>query len=360
MFVESVSESRHVSIVDQCLSMSLCIGISRSELWTEDRTTLFNEFLFVSRNLFSVEVVYELFRWIFRNNATCSLTSSGETQCTCLHGYTGFQCEFEINACHSDPCEHGTCQEISNGFYHCACSPGYTGFHCHIDINECESAPCLHNGICQESAPGTFNCICPSGYSGEIDSHRFRSEMEEWADLGRQCQYGDYQCRSAPCLNNGTCTVSSTGYQCACPAGLTGARCEIDIDECASTPCQNNGICLQSKLNQFECHCPTGNSPFHFTLFQIVFLWRLHRQALREYCWSMSIDKVFERWYLYSNEFSYGSLFMFAWLHGNILSESNQYLPECTLHERYLCPTDQFLSMQLLSRIHGCSVSVVL
>ena len=77
-------------------------------------------------------------------------------------------------------------------------------------------------------------------------------------NLGNQCQFGGYQCRSAPCLNNGTCTISGSGYQCTCPVGLTGHRCETDINECASIPCENNGICIQSILNQYQCLCPTG------------------------------------------------------------------------------------------------------
>ena len=60
--------------------------------------------------------------------------------------------------------------------------------------------------------------------------------------VGHQCQFGDYQCRSGSCLNNGTCTVMNEGgYHCTCPSGLTGTRCEVDIDECASNPCQNKG-----------------------------------------------------------------------------------------------------------------------
>ncbi|CAF4284408.1 unnamed protein product, partial [Rotaria sordida] len=84
------------------------------------------------------------------------------------------------------------------------------------------------------------NCTCPNGYSGI------------------QCQYGGYQCNSGPCLNNGTCIITSAGYQCQCLAGLTGNRCEIDINECTSSPCQNAGICLQPSLNSYQCLCPTG------------------------------------------------------------------------------------------------------
>ncbi len=91
-----------------------------------------------------------------------------------------------------------------------------------------------------------FSCSCLGGYTGV------------------QCQYGGYQCSSGPCLNNGTCSLTSTGYRCTCPAGLTGNRCEIDIDECVSYPCQNAGICLQPSLNRYQCLCPTGKAKVQF------------------------------------------------------------------------------------------------
>lgn len=97
----------------------------------------------------------------------------------------------------------------------------------------------------------TFNCVCQTGYSGT------------------QCQYGNYQCNSGPCLNNGTCIANDNNYQCLCPNGLTGNRCEIDINECISMPCLNNGICLQTKLNSYECLCPTS---IFFILNKILYL----------------------------------------------------------------------------------------
>ena len=34
-------------------------------------------------------------------------------------------------------------------------------------------------------------------------------------------------CKSNPCLNNGTCVEAVNGYVCACPAGYSGASCEV-------------------------------------------------------------------------------------------------------------------------------------
>ena len=35
------------------------------------------------------------------------------------------------------------------------------------------------------------------------------------------------ECESIPCLNNGTCTDRSSGFNCSCPPGFSGNRCEI-------------------------------------------------------------------------------------------------------------------------------------
>lgn len=120
------------------------------------------EYRFCTQNLKS-----KTFSLTCRNNGTCIVTSDGQEQCTCLHGFTGSQCESKINACDTNPCHHGTCHEMSNGYYTCSCLPGYTGFNCQVDINECESVPCLHNGVCQESEVGEYRCVCPQGYAGE-------------------------------------------------------------------------------------------------------------------------------------------------------------------------------------------------
>lgn len=43
---------------------------------------------------------------------------------------------------------------VQFGDYKCTCSTGYTGRNCETDINECESSPCANGGTCAES--GTY------------------------------------------------------------------------------------------------------------------------------------------------------------------------------------------------------------
>jgi hypothetical protein len=43
---------------------------------------------------------------------------------------------------------------------------GWTGDECNSDIDECLSVSCYGNATCQNTN-GSFVCICESGYTGE-------------------------------------------------------------------------------------------------------------------------------------------------------------------------------------------------
>ena len=89
--------------------------------------------------------------------------------CTCYDGYAGVNCDININDCSPDPCDNGVCMVsscivkrvlystcVSNyvifqdgiAAYTCNCDPGWTGMDCDEDIDECEPAPCLNGGTC--------------------------------------------------------------------------------------------------------------------------------------------------------------------------------------------------------------------
>ena len=69
----------------------------------------------------------------------------------CGAGYTGFNCEADIDECLSSPCKNGaTCAHSSDlatimaDLYTCTCVAGYSGDICETDIDECASSPCLN------------------------------------------------------------------------------------------------------------------------------------------------------------------------------------------------------------------------
>lgn len=45
------------------------------------------------------------------------------------------------------------------------CMPGYTGQNCEIEINECQSHPCQNGGTCIDLV-GHYICSCPPGTRG--------------------------------------------------------------------------------------------------------------------------------------------------------------------------------------------------
>ncbi|KAF2981482.1 hypothetical protein EK904_009603 [Melospiza melodia maxima] len=48
----------------------------------------------------------------------------------------------------------------------CSCRPGFTGRNCQININECEPNPCQNGGTCQDSE-NRYECVCSASFTGE-------------------------------------------------------------------------------------------------------------------------------------------------------------------------------------------------
>lgn len=173
------------------------------------------------------------------NNMTCVRDGANYT-CQCMAGFTGLNCENDINECAGDPCENdGTCNDIINGYY-CTCVNGFTGLSCETEINECASSPCINGGFCTDELNG-FNCTCPTGTSGTL------------------CEININECASSPCENGGHCRDGINSFTCTCVNGFTGTLCETEINECASFPCKNGGTC-RDLVNGFTCTCPHGLS----------------------------------------------------------------------------------------------------
>lgn len=148
-------------------------------------------------------------------------------ECVCQPGYTGINCEIDINECDSNPCTKGsTCNDMINNFT-CSCIPGMTGRFCENDIDDCISAPCQHGGHCIDELGG-FRCDCANtGYEGQL------------------CELNIDECESQPCQNGAACIDDINDYRCKCYPGYMGKNCEIDINECESNPCLYNGNCLE-------------------------------------------------------------------------------------------------------------------
>ena len=109
---------------------------------------------------------------------------------------------------------------------------------------------------------------------------------------GSQCQIvASNPCASAPCQNNGVCSLTNSGtaYQCFCTAGYSGTNCATSTTSpCTSAPCYNNGICSPlSNNNGYSCICLCENHSMFFVYF-------LHRASIlmsnaKRICWLVTI-----------------------------------------------------------------------
>eukprot|EP00795_Rhopilema_esculentum_P007212 gene7212-12892_t len=86
----------------------------------------------------------------------------------CSENESGSHCKARPNAdnqCSSHPCTNGGgCIDVITG-YKCNCIEGYTGKNCEHDIDECTSLPCFHGGKCINQV-NNFSCNCLPGYLG--------------------------------------------------------------------------------------------------------------------------------------------------------------------------------------------------
>lgn len=60
---------------------------------------------------------------------------------------------------------NGDCTDGVNQ-YTCACAPGFTGENCEIDVDDCASNPCQNGGTCADGV-NSHTCDCPPGFSGD-------------------------------------------------------------------------------------------------------------------------------------------------------------------------------------------------
>ncbi|CAF1005451.1 unnamed protein product [Adineta ricciae] len=125
------------------------------------------------------------------NGATCQ-----NGICTCTSQYVGPSCQYENPCVKNNPClNSATCfgRYYLNGtlYTQCFCLQGYTGANCETPI--CSLTSC-NSGNCT-AVQNSFVCTCPSGKSGD------------------QCQYTN-ACVSNPCSATEQCEQNGNSYKC--------------------------------------------------------------------------------------------------------------------------------------------------
>ncbi|XP_014662216.1 PREDICTED: basement membrane-specific heparan sulfate proteoglycan core protein-like [Priapulus caudatus] len=78
-----------------------------------------------------------------------------------------------VNSCDSDPCQNaGSCRSsLAGDFYSCECPPGFTGVNCELEMNIClEEQPCQNGASCLVLGgidSDDYECQCSKGWSGK-------------------------------------------------------------------------------------------------------------------------------------------------------------------------------------------------
>ena len=180
---------------------------------------------------------------LIRNNVKGThgiATMSLAVRLLCAQHYYGERCEnlncsaLQINCTGRGICIDGV------GTYTCDCNQGYTGRDCETNINECllMEPQCSGHGTCTDG-DNSFTCDCNEGFTGLM------------------CETNIDDCIGVNCSGHGQCMDNINSFTCNCSEGFTGLMCQINTDDCIGVNCSGRGQCMDG-VNNFTCLCQSG------------------------------------------------------------------------------------------------------
>ncbi|CAG2206584.1 unnamed protein product [Mytilus edulis] len=134
----------------------------------------------------------------------------------------------DYDECQINPCVNGSCTDKLGG-YTCACDIGFTGINCDMNIDDCTVHVCQNNATCIDEV-NSYACSCDYGYTGGLCEITMVdgswSDWDNWTECSVSCGNGTIQRWRAcadPLPDNG-------GKMCE------GSDTEIEI--CSLEPCR--------------------------------------------------------------------------------------------------------------------------
>lgn len=91
---------------------------------------------------------------------SCILTFFVQCNLICLLHW------IDENNCLLDACLNGKCTDL-NGGYECQCEFGFTGNNCEENIDDCDDHACENNATCVDGT-ANYTCDCLYGFKGEL------------------------------------------------------------------------------------------------------------------------------------------------------------------------------------------------
>ncbi|RVE73858.1 hypothetical protein OJAV_G00035670 [Oryzias javanicus] len=92
----------------------------------------------------------------------------------------------ETNPCQANPCLHGGSCLQEGDSYSCYCPQGFSGENCEIDIDDCQSNPCQNGGTCIDEI-NSFVCLCLPSYSGATCEKDTEGCEHSWRKFHGHC-----------------------------------------------------------------------------------------------------------------------------------------------------------------------------